>query len=86
VVEVGAAGVDRGVHRAEASPARSGFGVLCPACRRAPQKDDSWAWIAFPAAYMGHWSCTDNVAFRQAPVTVAVPPRLPYSVDPAGAA
>jgi len=66
--------------------ARSGFGVLCNICRRAPRKDDTWAWIAFPPAYLGRWSRTEAVAFRQAPVTVAVAAPVPYSVDRADTA
>jgi hypothetical protein len=66
--------------------ARSGFGVLCPSCRRAPRKGDTWAWVAFPRTYLGHWSRTAKVAFRDSPVTVAVPAPVPYAVDPAGAA
>lgn len=69
-----------------AEVARSGFGVLCPVCRRAPRKDDTWKWIAFPSAYLGHWSRTEKVGFRQAPVTAAVPAPVPYAVDQAGAA
>lgn len=50
--------------------AASGFGVLCPRCRRAPRPEPRWSQMIFPDEYLTSWTTRGEGGLREQSKTV----------------
>jgi hypothetical protein len=63
--------------------ARSGYGVLCSTCRRAPNPGEHWQRIQFTREYLGHWTNRGfGGSLRTEPQTLTAPQPIPLEATP----